>query len=49
MMKNKNFGYVVLGILLVLVSIIAFVVPTEKTGTFWIAYIFTIVAIRAQI
>lgn len=49
MMKNKNFGYVVLGILLVLVSIIAFVVPTEKTGTFWIAYIFTVVAIMAQI
>lgn len=48
MMKNKNLGYVVLGILLVLVSIIAFVIPTEKTGTFWIAYVFTAIAILAQ-
>lgn len=48
-MKNKNLGYVVLGILLVLVSLIAFVVPTEKTGTFWIAYVFTAIAIVAQI
>ena len=48
-MKNKNLGYVVLGILLVLVSIIAFVIPTEKTGTFWIAYVFTAIAILAQI
>lgn len=48
-MKNKNLGYVVLGILLVLVSIIAFVIPTEKTGTFWIAYVFTDIAILAQI
>lgn len=48
-MKNKNLGYVVLGILLVLVSIIAFVIPTEKTGTFWISYVFTAIAILAQI
>ena len=48
-MKNKNLGYVVLGILLVLVSLIAFVVPTEKTGTFWISYVFTAIAILAQI
>lgn len=48
-MKNKNLGYVVLGILLVLLSVIAFVIPTEKTGTFWIAYIFTAIAVAAQI
>lgn len=48
-MKNKNLGYVVLGILLVLVSIITFVIPTEKTGTFWISYVFTAIAILAQI
>ena len=48
-MKNKNLGYVVLGILLVLVSLIAFVVPTEKTGTFWISYVFTAIAILDQI
>ena len=48
-MKNKNFGYVVLGILLVLASIIAFVIPIEKTGAFWISYVFTAIAILAQI
>lgn len=48
-MKNKNWGYVILGILLVLFSVIAFVIPTEKTGAFWIAYIFTVIAIVAQI
>ena len=48
-MKNKNWGYVILGILLLLFSVIAFVIPTEKTGAFWIAYIFTVIAIVAQI
>lgn len=48
-MKNKNWGYAVLGILLVLFSVIAFVIPTEKTGTFWIAYVFTAIAVVAQI
>lgn len=48
-MKNKNWGYVVLGTLLVLFSVIAFVIPTEKTGAFWIAYVFTAVAIVAQV
>lgn len=49
MMKNKNLGYVVLGILLVLFSVIAFVIPTEKTVTFWIAYVFSAIAIVVQI
>lgn len=48
-MKNKKLGYGVLGILLVLLSVIAFAIPTEKTRTFWIAYVFTIVAFVAQI
>ena len=49
MMKNKNLGYGFLAILFVLLSAIAFVIPTEKTGTFWVAYIFTGIAIAAQI
>lgn len=49
MMKNKNLGYVVLGILFVLISVIAFVIPTEKTATFWIVYVFTAMAFVAQI
>jgi len=49
-MKKTNFkGYVILGTLFVLLSVIAFVIPTLKTGTFWIAYIFTAVAFVTQV
>ena len=49
MNKNSTKGYVILGILFVLISIIAFAVPTVKTATFWIAYVFTAAASVAQI
>lgn len=49
MKKNSTKGYVILGILFALVSIIAFAVPTVKTTTFWIAYVFTAAAFAAQI
>lgn len=49
MKKNSTKGYVVLGILFALVSIVAFAVPTAKTTTFWIAYVFTAAAFTAQI
>ena len=49
MKKNSTKGYVILGIIFALISIIAFVVPTMKTATFWIAYVFTAIAILAQI
>lgn len=49
MKKNSTKGYIILGILFVLISIIAFAVPTMKTATFWIAYVFTAAAFAAQI
>ena len=49
MTKNSAKGYVILGILFALISIIAFAVPTSKTATFWIAYVFTAAAFAAQI
>lgn len=49
MKKNSTKGYLLLGILFALVSIIAFAVPTAKTATFWIAYVFTAAAFAAQI
>lgn len=49
MKKNSTKGYVILGILFALVSIIAFAVPTIKTAIFWIAYVFTAAAFAAQI
>ena len=49
MKKNSTKGYVILGILFALVNIIAFAVPTSKTATFWIAYVFTAAAFAVQI
>lgn len=49
MKKNSTKGYLVLGILFAPVSVIAFVLPTEKTATFGVAYTFTVVAFAAQI
>lgn len=49
MKKNSTKGYGILGILFALISIIAFAVPTTKTATFWIAYVFTAAAFAAQI
>lgn len=49
MKKNKNMAYAVLGIAFVLFNVIAFAVPTAKTATFWIAYVFTAVAFASQI
>ena len=49
MKKNSAKAYAILGLLFVLVSIIAFAVPTMKTATFWIAYGFTAAAFIAQV
>lgn len=49
MKKNSTKGYAILGIIFLLISIIAFAIPTMKTTTFWIAYFFTTIAIVAQI
>ena len=49
MKKNNVKGYVILSILFVLVSVIAFAVPSAKTAAFWISYAFTVIAFAAQI
>lgn len=49
MKKNSSKGYLILGILLVLVSVIAFAVPSAKNTAFWISYGFTVLAFAAQI
>lgn len=49
MKKKIPMGYVALGIAFVLFNVIAFAVPTAKTATFWIAYVFTAVAFASQI
>lgn len=49
MKKNSSKGYLILGILFVLVSAIAFAVPLAKNAAFWISYAFTVIAFAAQI
>lgn len=49
MKKNSKLGYAVLGIVFVLFNVIAFTIPTVKTGTFWVAYAFSVVAFASQI
>lgn len=49
MKKNSSKGYLILGILFILVSIIAFAVSLTKTTAFWISYAFTVVAFAVQI
>ena len=49
MKKNKLLSYISLGVCLLLFNVIALVIPTEKTATFWIAYAFTTLAFLLQI
>ena len=49
MKKNKGLAYAGLGIVFILFNTLAFVIPTEKTPTFWIVYAFTVIALAVQI
>ena len=42
-------SYLALGIVFILFNVIAFVIPTDKTATFWTAYAFSVVAFVIQI
>ena len=49
MNKNQIRGLVAAGIGLVLFNVLAFVIPFVKSGTFWAAYIFGMIAILLQL
>ena len=49
MKKNNLKSYLALGIVFALFNVIAFVIPTDKTATFWTAYAFSVVAFAIQI
>ena len=49
MKKNGLMSYLALGIVFALFNVIAFVIPTEKTATFWATYAFSVVAFAVQI
>lgn len=48
MKKNTPFAHIILAIVFVLMNVIAFVVPSDKTATFWITYTFSAVAFIIQ-
>lgn len=49
MKKNNLMSYLALGVVFALFNVIAFVIPTEKTATFWTTYAFSVVTFAAQI
>ncbi len=49
MKKNKGLAYAALLITFIIFNVIAFVAPTAKTSTFWIAYAFSFIAFALQI
>ena len=48
MKKIHMQGISILLILLAIFSLIAFVIPAERTGVFWLAFVFGILAILIQ-
>ena len=48
-MKNKIRTWIVLAIILVVYSVIAFALPFVHTATFWLSYIFAVIAIAVQV
>ena len=49
MKKNNYLSYLALGIVFALFNVIAFVIPTNKTATFWTGYAFSSFAFAVQI
>lgn len=49
MKNNRTKGYVILGIMFVLITIISIAVPSVKNAAFWVSYAFTVIAFAAQI
>lgn len=49
MSKNKTRFYIVLAILFIIISVIAFVLPIQKTVVLWLSYAFAVIAIAIQI
>ena len=49
MKKNSVKGYALIGIIFILISVVSLAIPTSKSAAFWIAYIFKVVALAAQI
>ena len=49
MSRNKKLGYFILSIAFVIVSVVAFAIPTSKTTSFWVTFAFACIAFAAQV
>ena len=49
MSKNKLRFFVALAIIFAVLTVIAFALPLQNTATFWISYIFAVIALAVQI
>lgn len=49
MRKNEIRGYIILAIIFIVLTLVAFAAPFTKTSVFWIAYVFGIVAVAFQV
>ena len=49
MTKDKKRFLVIVAVLFAALTLIAFAVPFVRNGTFWVAYIFAVIAIAAQV
>lgn len=49
MEKNSVKGSALIGIIFILITVVSLAIPTSKSAAFWIAYIFTVVALAVQI
>lgn len=49
MAKNKTRFFIVLAILFAVFTVIAIALPLAKTATFWLSYIFAVIALAVQI
>ncbi len=49
MKENKNRGYMIIAILLVVFTAVAFLPPFVKVGGFFVAYLFGVIAILSQV
>lgn len=48
-MKNKTLRYIMLSVAFILISIITFITPIQKSAVFWIGYAFTFIAFISQV
>ncbi len=49
MSKNKIRFYIVLAVIFIVLTVIAVALPLQKTATFWLSYVFAVIALAVQI